>query len=377
MLRDARVATIVLNYRNTEDTVACLTALQRSTCLDQRFVVVDNAAPGPAHDALRAAVTAATAPATGVTVVASGGNLGYAAGNNLGIRLALGLGPAAGPRATVPGGSPAASAGGPRRPEFVLIVNPDLHVEPTTVERLLAAARAVPDAAAIGPRIVFGEADGSVPRGGRARIWFDGGIFDRSRAGATTHLNLGRTEREVPPGPPRDVDYVTGACLLLRADALRTVGLLPEDYFLYFEETDYCQQLLAAGWRLVVDTRARAVHHKRSSGSLPTPAYTYYMRRNKQLFARRMGLDEAAAVEEFRQVWVDPWRRNVGNRAPHWQPTFDALVARAEADAAAGVTGPVDLSAYPSADEIAAATPEAGPAADTRAGNDELQEEHA
>ena len=369
MLRDARVATIVLNYRHTEDTVACLTALQRSTCLDQRFVVVDNAAPGPEHDALRAAVTAATAPATDVTVVASGGNLGYAAGNNLGIRLALGLGSPAAP----PAGPPAGSPEGPRRPEFVLVVNPDLHVEPTTVERLLAAARAVPDAAAIGPRIVFAEADGTVPRGGRARIWFDGGVFDRSRAGATTHLNMGRREREVPPGPPRDVDYVTGACLLLRADALRTVGLLPEDYFLYFEETDYCQQLAAAGWRLVVDSRARAVHHKRSSGSLPTPAYTYYMRRNKQLFARRMGLDEAAAIEEFRQVWIDPWRRNVGNRAPHWQATFDALIARAEADAAAGVTGPVDLSAYPSAEETAAATA----ADDAPTGSDELQEEHA
>ena len=332
MLRDARVATIVLNYRHAEDTVACLAALQRSTCLDQRFVVVDNDAEGPAHEELRAAVAAVTAPATDVTVLATGGNLGYAGGNNVGIRHAL-----------------------QRRPEFLLVVNPDLHVEPTTVERLLAAAREVPDAAAIGPRIVHGDtgSDGTgrgTRRPGSRRIWFDGGVFDRSRAGATTHVNMGRPEREVPPGPPRDVDYVTGACLLLRADAVRAVGLLPEDYFLYFEETDYNQQLAAAGWRLVVDSRARAVHHKRSSGDLPTPAYTYYMRRNKQLFARRMGVDEAAAVEQFRQVWVDPWRRNVADRAPHWSATFDALIARAEADAAAGVTGPVDLSAYPAHD---------------------------
>jgi GT2 family glycosyltransferase len=339
MLRDARVATIVLNYRHTEDTVACLAALQRSTCLDQRFVVVDNDAPGPAHDRLRGAVTAATAPAGDVTVVATGGNLGYAGGNNVGIRRAL-----------------------ERRPEFLLLVNPDLRVEPTTVERLLDAARAVPDAGALGPRIVHGDDAGG--RRGEARIWFDGGVFDRSRAGATTHLHMGRPEREMPPGPPRDVDYVTGACLLLRADAVRAVGLLPEDYFLYFEETDYNQQLAAAGWRLVVDSRARAVHHKRSSGDLPTPAYTYYMRRNKQLFARRMGLDEAAAVEEFRPVWIDPWRRNVATRAPHWSATFDALVAKAAADAAAGVTGPVDLSAYPVAEDVAPA-PAAGAAGST------------
>ena len=358
MLRDARVATIVLNYRDTEDTVACLAALQRSTSLDQRFVVVDNAAPGPAHDALRAAVAAATAPASDVAVVASGGNRGYAGGNNVGIRLAL-----------------------RRRPDFLLVVNPDLRVEPTTLERLLATAAAVPDAAAVGPRIMHGDDNGGrndKEVGGPPRIWFDGGVFDRSRAGATTHLNMGRTEREAPPGPPRDVDYVTGACLLLRADAVRSVGLLPEEYFLYFEETDYCQQLAAAGWRLVVDPRARAVHHKRSSGDLPTPAYTYYMRRNKQLFARRMGLDEHAAVEEFRTVWIDPWRRNVSNRAPHWRPTFDALIDRAAADAAAGVTGPVDLSAYPSAAEVTPADGTDGTdGTDETDGTAELQEEHA
>jgi GT2 family glycosyltransferase len=329
MLRDARVATIVLNYRHSEDTVACLAALQRSTCLDQRFVVVDNAAPGPGHDRLREAVTAVTAPAADVAVLATGGNLGYAAGNNAGIAVAL-----------------------ERRPEFVLLVNPDLRVEPTTVERLLRAAAEVPDAGAIGPRIVHGSDDDAAEAAGPVRIWFDGGVFDRADAGATTHLHMGRPERELPPGGPRDVDYVTGACLLLRADAVRAVGPLPEDYFLYFEETDYNQQLAAAGWRLVVDSRARAVHHKRSSGDLPTPAYTYYMRRNKQLFARRMGIDETAAVDQFRRVWIDPWRRNVANRAPHWSATFDALIERATADAAAGVTGPVDLSAYPSADEL-------------------------
>jgi GT2 family glycosyltransferase len=251
MLRDARVATIVLNYRHTEDTVACLAALQRSTCLDQRFIVVDNAAEGPGHDELRAAVTSVTAPAADVTVLATGDNLGYAAGNNAGIRLAL-----------------------ERRPEFVLLVNPDLRVTPTTLERLLETARAIPDAAAVGPRIVLSAAEDDPRAPYPARIWFDGGVFDRDRAGATTHLHMGRPENEVPPGPPRDVGYVTGACLLLRADALRSVGLLPEDYFLYFEETDHQQQLAAAGWRLVVEPRARAVHLKRSSGELPTPAYT-------------------------------------------------------------------------------------------------------
>src|SRR3712207_4446571 len=89
MLRDARVATVVLNYRHAEDTLECLSALQRSTCLDQRLIVVDNDADGQDHRRLAAGVAEVTAPATDVTVLATGGNLGYAGGNNVGTRLAL------------------------------------------------------------------------------------------------------------------------------------------------------------------------------------------------------------------------------------------------------------------------------------------------
>lgn len=313
MLPEPRVATVILNYRNAEDTLACVAALQRSTCLDQRLIVVDN---GPADSDDHRRLVAGLGDRA--TLVATGENLGYAAGNNVGIRLAL-----------------------EHEPEFVWLVNPDLRVEPGTLERLLDTAGKVRDAGALGPRVVHGDSD-------PVRIWFDGGIFDRSRTGATGHLNDGRIETEVPPGGPRDTEYVTGACLLIRTDAVRHVGLLPEDYFLYFEETDYCQRLAASGWRLLIDPVARAVHHKRSSGDLPTVAYVYYMRRNKELFAVRMGLDAAAAVEQFERAWVRPWRANIGTRAPSWQPVFDELIALAAADATAGVTGRRDdLGRFP------------------------------
>lgn len=313
MLPDARVTTIVLNYRDVDDTLACVASLQRSSCPDQRLIVVDN---GPPDSPEARRLSAELGPRA--TVVSSGSNLGYAGGNNVGIRLAL-----------------------QRRPEFVWLVNPDLRVEPGTLEQLLATAEKVPDAGALGPRILHG---GSDP----ARIWFDGGRFDVRGNGATGHVNDGRPESDVPPGPPRDVDYVTGACLLLRADAVRHVGLLPEDYFLYFEETDYCRRLASAGWRLIVDTAARTAHHKRSSGDLPTVAYVYYMCRNKHVFSVRNGVDLAAAMTHFDQVWIRPWRRKIEQLAPSWVPVFDELVTLADDDARAGRTGRRDdLDRFP------------------------------
>lgn len=314
-LPGARVVTIVLNYQNPDDTEACVSALFRSTDLDQSLVVVDNGPSGtPENDRLKALV------GDHGVLLTTGENLGYAAGNNQGIRLAL-----------------------QQRPEFIWLVNPDLRVEPDTLELLLDTADTYRDAAAIGPRIVYGGA-------GPTRIWFDGGIFDAADAGRTGHLHDGKHESDFPPGNPYDTDYVTGACLLLRTDAIRQVGLLPEDYFLYFEETDYCQQMNTRGWRLIVNPQARAQHFKRSSGALPTVSYVYYMRRNKEIFARRLGLDVPAALAHFDRVWTMPWRAKVGQRAPMWLPVFDDVVALAAEDAREGKTGRQDgLSRFPSA----------------------------
>ena len=225
------------------------------------------------------------------------------------------------------------------RTELVVLLNNDTTPHPGWLHALVQEAEDHPAAAAIGARLLH--LDGTVQHAGV--------VFGRDRL--PHHAYAGFPGDHPAVVRSRAFQVVTGACLLLRADAVRAVGPVPEDYFLYFEETDYCRRLAGGGWRLVVDPRARAVHHKRSSGLLPTPAYVYYMRRNKVLFARRLGLDTAEVLAEFRRVWEDPWRANVARRAPGWLPTFDALVALAAADADADRTGPQDLSPYASAPE--------------------------
>jgi hypothetical protein len=307
-----RVATVVLNYREPSDTLRAVASVRRSTVLDQRLVVVDNAEDGPEHRAL------ADALGQGVEVLATGGNLGYAGGNNVGLRHAL----------------------DGAAPEFLWVLNPDAEVEPTTLERLLEAAEQVPDAAVVGGRILHDAAPA-----GEGRIWFDGGLVDDARWGATSHLHSGRAERSVPAGDPRDTGYVTGACMLVRRRALLQVGLIPEEWFLYFEETDLCRRLQALGWRTVVAPRARLVHRKRSSGALPTPYYVYYITRNRLRFAQewygtgRSGPQHDAVLADWRAAFLDPWRDRVAERAPHWLATYDHLVATAVHDAQEGVTG--------------------------------------
>lgn len=299
-----RVATVILNYRAPADTARAVAAVRTSTFLDQRILVVDNAPDDQSHRDLVDLL------GPGVECIATGANLGYAGGNNVGIRRAL------------EGGA-----------EFVWILNPDTEVDESTLERLVAAAAAVPDAAVVGARILLP---------GRRRIWFDGGLVDDTRFGSASHLHAGADPRKTPAERIRDVDYVTGACMLVRSAAIRSVGELPEDYFLYFEETAFCRDVRAAGWRVVVDPRATLVHHKRSSGDLPMPYFVYYYCRNRIRFAQRyFGAPVDRVVPDLEQVFVGPWRDRVRRHAPDWLPSYDQLVARAIGDARDGRAGRV------------------------------------
>jgi GT2 family glycosyltransferase len=298
----ARTGVVVLNYGEPDDTFGCLDALEMSKDLDLDIVVVDNGPEGLAHDRLRAGV------GRRAEVLASGHNLGFGAGTNLGISRLL-----------------------EREVEHVWLLNPDCHVEPATLRRLLRVLDARPHCGVVGGRLVL--------PGEPARVWYDGGRVDPSN-GATGHRHHGRLEAELPPDAPHPTRYVTGACFLARTRAFEEVGLLPERYFMYYEETEWCLRARAAGWGSVVQPRARAVHLKRSGIGVPAPYAVYYLTRNRYFFARDcLGIDPEAALEHLDGTLVASWRHRVSRRAPAWLPTFEDLVARAKADARAGRDG--------------------------------------
>lgn len=132
---------------------------------------------------------------------------------------------------------------------------------------------------------------------------------------------------------------MTGAAMLVRADVFGDAGFLPEHYFLYSEETDFNISARAAGWKTMIDTRARAHHFKRSSGFLPKPYYIYYFVRNRLLFGMRHTDVSADRIEEDLEGFLAAWRDRVHRRSPGALSAFDRLVATAISDGRNGVTG--------------------------------------
>ena len=318
--RTARTGVVLVNHDSAEDTVGCIASLEASHDLDMDVVVVDNS------DSALSLATLSALVGDRAVVLSSGGNIGYAGGSNVGIRHCLDRGNA-----------------------FVWLLNPDTRIEPETLPRLLALLAEVPDCGVVGPRIVHPAAPGTPET-----VWFDGGVVDENNAGETRHMHQGREVAKVAGPVARDVDYVTGASLLTRRTVLETVGLLPEDYFLYFEETHWCRDVRRAGWRVMVEQRARMVHHQRSSGAMPSPYHLYYMTRNRYLFVERaLGGDGEAALVQLEGKWLKNWRRKVTAAAPEWLDEFDALVELAAADARAGRDGRNDaVSHVPWPDDV-------------------------
>jgi GT2 family glycosyltransferase len=225
---------VIVTYNSRGHIDGCLESLvAHAPAMDHEVVIVDNASPDGTAAAVRARWPM-------MRVIEAGGNLGFAAANNIGIRAGSG--------------------------EFVLLLNPDTAVTPNALDRLAEALEARPDAAAAGPRLVDAN--------GHAELSFGPMI------GPLAELRQKRRQRdrayvEAATRVAADVDWVSGACLLVRRDDAEAVGLLDERYFMYTEDVDFCAALRARGRQVIFVPGAEVIHLRgasRQSASVATEA---------------------------------------------------------------------------------------------------------
>jgi hypothetical protein len=303
-----RVVAVVLNYQHSGDTLLCVQSLGSSDYSNLQILVLDNGSDEAAVSQLRQELDPT------VVLIESGENLGYGRGNNIGLAKVVDAGA-----------------------EFAWVVNPDVVADPTALSLLVETSNQHPDAGIVGSRIVYG---GVEP----AKIWFDGGIIDWEASGSPSHLHMGHMEAVWPAGRAYDVDYVTGAGMLLRTKMVREIGLIPDEWFLYFEETEYNLRAQRAGWRTMVNPRSRLHHYKRSEGELPATYYVYYFVRNRYIFGMEIAGATSKEVRADLEHWVEAWRSKVERHDPGWVSIYDRLVTEATRDGIQGRRGYRDLA---------------------------------
>ena len=242
---------LVLNYKGFDDTVECVDNLLQQGYDNFKIVVLDNDSQDSSFEKL-----AEKYP--DLLVVQTGANLGYAGGNNVGIRLAQQAGA-----------------------KYVGVLNNDITADPFMVNKIVEAMEQDEKLAMTGPVIL--EWDRDIVQSAGARIslytgdsifYHQGEIFDELKQKDTAQYKL---------------NDLGGAALFVRTEVLEKIGLIPEDYFLFYEETEWCLKAKKAGFKLAC-VPTTFIHHKESSSIGKVDGLrAEYMTKNQKLFVKRNG----------------------------------------------------------------------------------------
>jgi GT2 family glycosyltransferase len=221
-----RLSVVIVNYLAYEELTDCLASLAPLVSSSE-IVVVDHQSQARSLERLGARFT-------GVRFIAVSGNPGFAAGVNRGVRETTG--------------------------EFVLLLNPDCIVD--SDPRPLASWLAANPRAGVCGAIVR-EVDGSIQASARRFPGVTTGLAGRtswlSRAWPGNPWTRRNLVRGLPTAPV-EVDWVSGACMMVRRDAFSAVGGMDEQFFLYWEDADFCMRLRRAGWQTYYSPAMSVTH---------------------------------------------------------------------------------------------------------------------
>lgn len=249
---EASVAVILVNWNGFDFSRACLDSLRQVDFPDFKIVLVDNASQNQEGPRLKKAFPE-------IDLIENPENLGFAGGNNVGIRFAL-----------------------TRGFSHVLLLNNDTEVEPDFLGQMMRKFRLDPAVGVVQPLIMFLRE----PK----KIWSAGGKWISSLGRAVT---LGDREPLADFRVQKsDLDWATGCCMLISREAILKAGLLNEQYFAYFEDVEWSLRFRKAGFRISLAEKAVVYHeagasskNQTSEGTL-SPVVFYYHVRNQFFLIR-------------------------------------------------------------------------------------------
>ncbi len=274
---------MIVNYNVRELLHACLASVQRSAAqtadkLTVDIVVIDNAS----HDD-SAIMVAADFP--DVHLVALDDNIGFTGGNNLALKY-LGLNSSDAHPLTP-------SPPHPATPDYILLLNPDTEIVDDALWRMVEFLESNPKAGVCGAHFTYG--DGSFQHGAfqfpsLAQVMLDlfplpalRGMHRVHDSGINGRYPASRWQGQ----EPFEVDFVLGAALMARAEAIRAIGGLDDEYFMYCEEMDWCLRMADAGWSVFAVPAARVIHYAgQSSQQVRWPAFERLWRSRFRFFGK-------------------------------------------------------------------------------------------
>ncbi|MFZ5516349.1 MAG: glycosyltransferase family 2 protein [Candidatus Zhuqueibacterota bacterium] len=258
------VAIIILNWNNWQDTVECLESISLNDYLNYRIIVVDN---GSADDS----VAQIGQRFKSIQLLETGKNLGFSGGVNFGIERA---------KAT----------------DLILLLNNDTLVDRSFLTELVRKIASDPAIGLVGGKIYHYDSEqchAGFSRSNQCKIWSAGGgihqFTKRTFQYGEGKIDRGQWDRE------REVDFLSGCCLLVRRDVIEKIGLLDPDYFMYYEDVDFCVRAKKAGFKICFTPKS-VIWHKVSKSSDKSERDFYRIRNAIIILRKQFGFSKLKIV---------------------------------------------------------------------------------
>ena len=237
------VSIITINFNGLEDTCALIETIPFNEKME--VIVVDNASKNDEADAI-------TQRFPLVKVIKSERNLGFAGGNNLGIQAAQG--------------------------KYLFLINNDTVFKDFNIQVLTNRLESSQDIGIVCPKIRFAWNNNPIQFAGYSKL---SRITVRNDAIGFNEEDQGQYETAHP------TPYAHGAAMMVKRETIEKSGIMPECYFLYYEELDWSMMLRRAGYEIWYDPSCTIYHKESQSTGQNSPLRTYYITRNRLLFVKR------------------------------------------------------------------------------------------
>lgn len=249
---EPKVGVIIVTFNSEKYISQCLLSLQKNSYPKSQIVVADNNSNDKTDEIIEKKFP-------NVILIKSSKNVGFAAGNNKGLKYLYKNGF-----------------------DYFLLINPDTVVNKNLISKLIKIFRINQRIGIVGSVITYFNK--------RDKIWFGGGVLNT--VWCYTRHKLMNTNLKDQNLKQSETDYITGCCCMIKRELLTRVGLLRTDYGSYFEDVDYCYRAKRAGFFIILCPESLVLHKVSSSFGIEgknilTPTRAYFFARNPFIFIKK------------------------------------------------------------------------------------------
>ncbi|HAA64159.1 MAG TPA: glycosyltransferase family 2 protein [Thermoanaerobacter sp.] len=242
---EPKIGIVIVNYNGEKYINDCVRSISESTYKNYMVIVVDNASTDNSIKNLEEEFKER------ITIIKNNENLGFSSANNIGIKYALQNGC-----------------------EFVILLNNDTVIDKDLIHNMVSTSLSN-DNAIISPKIYYYNEPN--------KIWSAGGGINWKK-GLSFHYGFNQIDKG-QFDEQKEIDFATGCCILIHKSVFEKVGYLAEEYFLYFEDTDFCVRAKQKGIKIIYEPKAKLWHKVSSTtGGEESLITLYYGNRNRLYF---------------------------------------------------------------------------------------------